>query len=61
MASLSQRAQDLTEHEIDAVRDQIGPFNDAGYAITGFVYPFNNPNFYIKFGNPTIAAEAKTQ
>lgn len=62
--SIAESAQELTEDELHAARDQIGPCNDEGFAITGFAYPFDNPIFYVKFGNrrvTSMTAEAATQ
>ncbi|RFU32172.1 hypothetical protein B7463_g4188, partial [Scytalidium lignicola] len=60
---LAQIAQELTEDQVHDAREQIGPCNEAGHAITGFAYPFDNPVFYIKFGNrssESMTAEALT-
>ncbi|KAK1762507.1 hypothetical protein QBC33DRAFT_574124 [Phialemonium atrogriseum] len=61
--SVALRAQELIEDDIHEARDQVRPCNEAGHGFTDFAYPFDNPIFYIKFGNRSIAsmtAEART-
>jgi hypothetical protein len=46
-SSLAQKANELTEDELHAVRKQTGPVNESGYAVTGCPYPLDNPIFHV--------------
>jgi len=61
---LTQRAHELTFDELLSSRKAAGYCTPEGYAITGFVYPPDQPIFWVKFGNRSqeaMFAETRTQ